>query len=161
MSRVFQSLGGFHRQLPGAGALVGIDHGAKSLGIAVSDHERRISAPVVTIRARKFGERMRQILTVCDGRDAVGIVIGFPRNMDGTEGPRCQSVRAFARNLASRVDLPITFWDERLSTHEAENMMIEAGVNRRRRSESIDRVAASLILQGALDALAEHGAETD
>lgn len=161
MNRVFQSLGGFCGQLPLAGTLIGIDHGAKSLGIAVSDHERRISSPLTTIRARRFNERIRQLQTVCDQRDVAGVVIGLPRNMDGTEGPRCQSVRAFARNLASRVDLPITFWDERLSTHEAESMMIDAGVDRRRRSESIDRVAASLILQGALDALTTREADPD
>ena len=161
MKRVFQSLSEFRGQLPAAGTLIGIDHGSKTLGIAVSDHERRISSPLTTIRARKFSERMRQLRAVCDRRNVAGIVIGLPRNMDGTEGPRCQSVRAFARNLASGIDLPITFWDERLSTHEAGNMMIEAGVNWQKRSESIDRVAASLILQDALDALETCEADPD
>ncbi|GKY89059.1 Holliday junction resolvase RuvX [Sinisalibacter aestuarii] len=135
---------------PGA-ALAGLDYGEKTIGVAVSDGMRQVATPLETIRRKKFtadAERLREI--VADRRIG-GLVLGLPRNMDGSEGPRCQSTRAFARNLDRVLGLPITFWDERLSTVAAERALLEADTSRARRAEVIDHVAAGVILQGALD----------
>ena len=141
----------FVTALPGFGALAGLDLGDKTIGVAVSDTMRGVATPLSTIRRKKFGVDAQALLAIVAERDIAGLVLGLPRNMDGSEGPRCQSTRAFARNLTQLTDLPITFWDERLSTVAAEKALLEADTSRRRRAEVIDHVAASYILQGALD----------
>lgn len=143
----------FADALPARRALVGLDLGDRTIGVAVSDPLRTVATPLETIRRRSFGTDAARVLAIAEGRAAGGIVLGLPRNMDGTEGPRCQSTRAFARNLARLTDLPIGFWDERLSTIAAERALLEADTSRRRRAEVIDHVAAGIILQGLLDRL--------
>lgn len=134
-------------------ALIGLDFGTKTIGVAVSDTSRRIASPLETIRRTRFGADAERLLAVAAERGAGGFVVGLPRNMDGSEGPRAQSTRAFARNLAGLTELPIALWDERLSTVAAERALLEADTSRRRRAEVIDRVAAGYILQGFLDRL--------
>ena len=148
---VFHDLRDFCGQLPPKGCLIGIDHGNKSIGIAVSDFERRIASPVRTIQDKKFRARADRILADCSDRSAAGIVLGLPLNMDGTQGRQCQSVRAFAHNLKQLTELPITFWDERLSSAEADQLLSDLRMKRRARTESIHRVAAAVMLQWALE----------
>lgn len=140
--------------LPRSGPLVGLDLGTQTIGVAVSDGFRRVASPLETIRRKKFGVDAEALLKITQARGVAGIILGLPLNMDGSEGPRCQSTRAFARNLEKLTDLPIGYWDERLSTVAAERALLEADTSRRRRAEVIDHVAASFILQGALDRLA-------
>jgi putative Holliday junction resolvase len=145
-------------ELPGAMAprtpLVGLDLGEKTIGVAVSDIGLMIASPLALIRRAKFTADAEQLLKLMEGHGAGGIVIGLPINMDGTEGPRCQSVRAFGRNLLRLKDLPIAFWDERLSSAAVNRMLIdEADTTRARRAEVVDKAAAAWILQGALDRL--------
>lgn len=135
-------------------AICGLDLGEKTIGVAVSDSFLSVATPLETIRRKKFGLDASALLGIIENRTIGGIILGLPRNMDGTEGPRCQSTRAFARNLTRLTDLPIGFWDERLSTVAAERALLEADTSRKRRSEVIDHVAAGYILQGALDRLA-------
>ncbi|NBB97125.1 MAG: Holliday junction resolvase RuvX [Alphaproteobacteria bacterium] len=135
-------------------ALAGLDLGDKTIGVAVSDRMLSIASPLQTIRRKKFGLDAAALLALLDAREIGGIILGLPRNMDGSEGPRCQSTRAFARNLSRLTERPIGFWDERLSTVAAERALLEADTSRRRRAEVIDHVAAGVILQGALDRLA-------
>ena len=151
---ILDDLQQFRNALPAARAVAGLDLGTVTIGVAVSDHLRRIATPLQTIRRKKFGVDAEQLLGILSGRDIAGIVLGLPLNMDGTEGPRCQSTRAFARNFEKMTGLPITFWDERLSTVAAERALLEADTSRKRRAEVIDHVAASYILQGALDRMA-------
>jgi putative Holliday junction resolvase len=153
----------FAASLPKAGALMGLDLGTKTIGVAVSDGLRRVATPLLTVARKKFTQDAAQLVEIARARGLVGIVIGLPKNMDGSEGPRCQSTRAFARNLDGMLPLPLVFWDERLSTVAAERALLEADTSRRRRAEVIDHVAASFILQGALDRLAhlEHSANGD
>lgn len=132
-------------------ALVGLDLGDKTIGVAVSDRIGAVASPLETIRRKKFTLDAERLLQIIADREAGGILLGLPRNMDGSEGPRCQKTRAFARNLSRLTDLPIGFWDERLSTVAAERALLEADTSRKRRAELIDNVAASYILQGALD----------
>ncbi|MCV2889597.1 Holliday junction resolvase RuvX [Ruegeria aquimaris] len=143
----------FAAALPAFGALAGLDLGDRTIGVAVSDTMRGVASPLETIRRRKFSLDAADLLTIVQKRQIAGLVLGLPRNMDGSEGPRCQSTRAFARNLSRLTELPITFWDERLSTVAAEKALLEADTTRKRRSEVIDHVAAGYILQGALDRL--------
>ena len=140
--------------LPERGALIGLDLGSKTIGVAASDPDRRVAAPVETIARKRFGLDAQRILTLAAERRAAGIVLGLPINMDGSEGPRAQSTRAFARNLAQLTELPIALWDERLSTAAVERALIAADASRARRKAVIDQHAASYILQGALDRLA-------
>ncbi|MDP2085537.1 MAG: Holliday junction resolvase RuvX [Gemmobacter sp.] len=144
----------FAAVLPRVGALAGLDLGDKTIGVAVSDTFRSVATPLLTIRRVKFTEDAAHLLALVAERGLVGLVLGLPRNMDGSEGPRCQSTRAFARNLARLSPLPLAFWDERLSTVAAERALLEADTSRKRRSQVIDHVAAGYILQGALDRLA-------
>ncbi len=137
--------------LPRTGALMGLDLGTKTIGVAVSDAMRVVASPLETIRRTRFTADAAAILALTGPRAVTGIVLGLPRNMDGTEGPRAQSTRAFARNLSRLTDVPIAFWDERLSTVAAERALLEADASRRRRAGVIDHVAAGYILQGALD----------
>ena len=143
----------FHAALPSMGALMGLDLGDKTIGLSVSDTFRSSASPLETIRRKKFTADVTRMLELSSARGIVGFVLGLPRNMDGTEGARCQSTRAFARNLTRLTELPITFWDERLSTVAAERALLEADTTRKRRAEVIDHVAASYILQGLLDRL--------
>lgn len=141
----------FAAACPPMRALVGLDLGEKTIGVAVSDSLRTVASPLETIRRRKFTADAGHLLQIIENRRIGGIILGLPFNMDGSEGPRCQSTRAFARNLARLSDLPIGFWDERLSTVAAEKALLEADTTRKRRAEVIDHVAAGYILQGALD----------
>jgi putative holliday junction resolvase len=143
----------FLAALPASGALAGLDFGDKTIGVAVSDLRRQVASPLQTIRRVKFTQDAAALLVLVKARGLVGLVLGLPRNMDGSEGPRAQATRAFARNLSRLTDLPIGFWDERLSTVAAERALLEADTSRKRRSEVIDHVAAGYILQGALDRL--------
>lgn len=155
---ICEDIAAFAAALPPTAALVGLDYGEKTVGVAVSDRLRGVATPLETIRRTKFAADAARVLQVAGGRDAGGIVIGLPLNMDGSEGPRAQSTRAFARNLSRLTPLPIAFWDERLSTVAAERALLEADTSRARRKEVIDAVAAGYILQGALDRLAHLGA---
>ena len=138
--------------LASAAPLVGLDLGEKTIGVAVSDTSRSIASPLALIRKTKFTRDVETLFKLMEGRGAAGVVIGLPMNMDGSEGPRCQSSRAFARNLLRIKDLPIAFWDERLSTEAVNRMLIdEADTTRARRAEVVDKAAAAWILQGALD----------
>ena len=139
--------------LPGSGKLLGLDLGTKTIGVAISDRMRYSATPLLTLKREKFGEDARRLDLLVAENVVVGIVLGLPLNMDGSEGPRAQSTRAFARNLSQRLPVPIAFWDERLSTSAVTRMMIEADVRRARRAEVVDKLAASYILQGALDRL--------
>lgn len=135
-------------------ALMGLDLGTKTIGVAVSDTARRVASPLSTLRRGKFTTDAAALAAIAEARGIGGVVLGLPRNMDGSEGPRAQSTRAFARNLAAVMPTPVTFWDERLSTVAAERALLEADTSRRRRAEVIDHVAAGFILQGLLDRLA-------
>ncbi len=134
--------------------LIGLDLGTKTIGIAVSDALRMVATPRYTLVKKKFSIDVQSILQLVEAEGAAALVIGLPLNMDATEGPRAQASRAFARNLAAIDDIPVVLWDERLTTVAAERAMLEADLSRRKRAEKIDAVAASLILQGALDRLA-------
>ncbi|PRY90216.1 Holliday junction resolvase RuvX [Donghicola tyrosinivorans] len=156
---IYEDLKDFVAALPSMRALAGLDLGDKTIGVAVSDTFRSVATPLETIRRKKFGVDAESLLAIVNQRNVGGLVLGLPRNMDGTEGPRCQSTRAFARNLSRLTDLPITFWDERLSTVAAERALLEADTSRRRRAEVIDHVAAGYILQGVLDRMGHMGRE--
>ncbi len=143
----------FLAALPPNRAICGLDLGDKTIGIAVSDLRRSVSTPIHTVRRTKFTADAAELLAVLTERNIAGIILGLPLNMDGSEGPRVQSTRAFARNLIKLTELPITFWDERLSTVAAERALLEGDTSRKRRREVIDQVAAGYILQGALDRL--------
>jgi putative Holliday junction resolvase len=133
--------------------LLGLDVGTKTIGMALSDVTRSVATPFDTIRRTKFTADAKTIHEVVEKNQVGALVIGFPLNLDGSEGPRAQSTRAFARNLAAHVAVPMVFWDERLSTAAVERHLIEADASRKRRAEVIDRMAAAYILQGALDRL--------
>ncbi|MGP6085404.1 Holliday junction resolvase RuvX [Antarctobacter jejuensis] len=132
-------------------ALAGLDLGTRTIGVAVSDSLRSVASPLETIKRKKFGVDAARLKEILEARRIGGLILGLPRNMDGSEGPRCQSTRAFARNFSALWEGPITFWDERLSTVAAEKALLEADTTRKRRAEVIDHVAAAYILQGALD----------
>lgn len=149
----YDDIGEFAALLPRHGAIAGLDLGTKTIGFAVSDLFRSVATPITTIRRSKFTEDVAQLLKLTTDRGIVGLVIGLPRNMDGSEGPRAQSTRAFVRNLAKLSPLPVAYWDERLSTVAAERALLEADTSRKKRAEVIDTVAAGYILQGALDRL--------
>ncbi|MFP1644974.1 Holliday junction resolvase RuvX [Pontitalea aquivivens] len=151
------SIEDFAAALPRTGAVAGLDLGTRTIGVAVSDGLRSVASPLTTIRREKFTLDAQALLKIVAERDIRGLILGLPMNMDGSEGPRCQSTRAFARNLEKLTPLPIGFWDERLSTVAAERAMLEADMSRKRRAEVIDHVAAGFILQGALDRLAYMG----
>lgn len=139
--------------IPPTGKILGLDLGTKTIGVAVSDAMRYSASPLETIKRTKFTQDAERIIQLVAENNAVALILGLPLNMDGTEGPRVQSTRAFARNLGQKLDLPIAFWDERLSTSAVTRMMIEADLRRDRRAEVVDKLAASYILQGALDRL--------
>ncbi|NCM95786.1 MAG: Holliday junction resolvase RuvX [Rhodobacterales bacterium] len=144
----------FAAALPEGRAIAGLDLGTKTIGVAVSDLRRGIATPVLTIRRVKFTTDAAALAALVAERRIAGLILGLPLNMDGSEGPRAQATRAFARNLERLLPLPIGFWDERLSTVAAERALLEADTSRKRRSEVIDHVAAGYILQGVLDRMA-------
>ena len=150
---IHEDIADFAAALPPRRAIAALDLGEKTVGVAVSDTLRSVATPLETIRRRKFTLDAARLLDIAEARDIAGFVLGLPLNMDGSEGPRCQSTRAFARNLSRLSDLPIGFWDERLSTVAAERALLEADTSRKRRGEVIDHVAAGVILQGVLDRL--------
>ncbi|NCO85276.1 MAG: Holliday junction resolvase RuvX [Rhodobacterales bacterium] len=142
-------------------AVAGLDLGTVTIGVAVSDRMLSVASPLETVKRTKFTADAARLLAIAQARDLAGFVLGLPLNMDGSEGPRCQSTRAFARNLERLTPLPITFWDERLSTVAAERALLEADTSRKRRAEVIDHVAAGYILQGLLDRLTHLRASHD
>jgi len=149
--------------LPAGQRLLGLDLGEKTIGVAISDPGLTVASPIDTIRRTKFTEDVKQLAKMMQGREVGGISVGLPINMDGTQGPRCQSVRHFAENLVKRADLlgmeaEIAFWDERMSTVAVQRLLIdEADMTRNKRAQSVDKMAAAYILQGALDALNKKG----
>ncbi|GAB1378634.1 Holliday junction resolvase RuvX [Pararhodobacter aggregans] len=151
---VFTETDAFLAALPPSGALAGLDLGEKTVGVAVSDLRRLVATPLETVKRKKFTLDAARLLDIAKARGLAGFVLGLPLNMDGSEGPRCQSTRAFARNLSALTELPIGFWDERLSTVAAERALLDFDTSRAKRAEVIDHVAAGFILQGFLDRLA-------
>lgn len=140
-------------RLPAYARLMGLDLGTKTIGLALSDVQRQIASPMETIRREKFGVDAAALLKIAQKHEVAGLVIGLPLNMDGTEGPRVQSTRAFVRNLAPLTSLPIVFWDERMSTMAVTRTLLDADASRARRAAVVDKMAAAYILQGALDRL--------
>ncbi len=147
------TLEAFAAALPPQGRLMGCDPGSRTIGLALSDRGRMVASPLVTLKRKRFREDVKTLLTLMAEHDIVGIVVGLPINMDGSEGPRAQASRAFARNLASHTPLPLMFWDERLSTQAVTRTLLDADASRKRRAEVVDKMAAAYILQGALDRL--------
>lgn len=150
---IFDDIAAFAEAAQTGASLIGLDLGTKTIGVAASDILWQVASPVETLKRRKFGVDAEALLAIVEDRAASGLILGLPRNMDGSEGPRAQATRAFAKNLSARTPLPIGFWDERLSTVAAERALLEADTSRARRAEVIDAVAAGFILQGALDRL--------
>lgn len=153
MSGVCDDIDGFADATGSVSSLMGLDFGTKTIGVAISDRLQTVATPRETIKRRKFGLDADVIERLIVDNQISGIVLGLPMNMDGSEGPRAQSTRAFARNLSARISVPIFFWDERLSTVAAERALLEADMSRKKRALVIDNVAASYILQGVLDRL--------
>ncbi|WP_299471331.1 Holliday junction resolvase RuvX [uncultured Roseibium sp.] len=147
------SLEDFLAVLPANTRLIGLDLGTKTIGLGLSDLGRGIATPMETIRRKKFTNDAEKLLEICDAQTVGGIVLGLPLNMDGSEGPRVQATRAFARNLSQKTELPITYWDERLSTAAVTRTLLEADSSRAKRAEVVDKMAAAYILQGFLDRL--------
>ena len=145
--------------LPRHARLLGADLGTKTIGLALSDVERRIATPLETIRRTKFTPDAGKLKGIVERFGVGGLVIGLPLNMDGSEGPRVQATRAFARNLDALVPCPVAFWDERLSTLAVTRTLIDADASRRRRADLVDKMAAAYVLQGFLDFLAGQGGE--
>lgn len=139
------------QSLPRNARLLGVDVGEKTLGLALSDTTLAIASPLQTLRRGRFSSDVETLKALIAKHAVGGIVVGLPINMDGSEGPRCQSVRAFAANLLARIDLPLAFWDERLSTVAVTRTMLEADLSRARRAKLVDKMAAAYILQGLLD----------
>lgn len=137
--------------------ILGLDVGTKTIGVAISDGSLTIASPLETIARTKFTEDAKRLAKIVEKRDVGALLIGLPISMDGSEGPRCQSVRQFARNLAETIAVDMAFWDERLSTAAVERAMIDADLSRKRRAELVDKAAAAFILQGALDRMANPG----
>jgi putative pre-16S rRNA nuclease len=154
MAASIVSLDDLAETLPASGAMMGLDLGTKTIGLAISDLGRRIASPCALIKRSKFTADVEMLSRHMASHKPVALVLGLPINMDGSEGPRAQATRAFARNLAQRVETPIVFWDERLSTAAVTRTLLEADASRKRRGELVDKMAAAFILQGALDRLA-------
>lgn len=153
MSGVCDEIEEFIEIMGAVSGLMGLDFGTKTIGVAISDRLQTVATPRETIKRKKFGIDADAIGQLIVENEIAGIVLGLPMNMDGSEGPRAQSTRAFARNLSARIAVPIFFWDERLSTVAAERALLEADMSRKKRAVVIDNVAASYILQGVLDRL--------
>jgi putative Holliday junction resolvase len=146
-------LAGLREVLPAGRRLLGLDLGEKTIGIALSDTLLSVATPLVTLKRRKFTANATELQALIKEHGVGGIVVGLPLNMDGSEGPSAQSARAFARNFSAASEVPLTFWDERLSTAAVTRTLLEADSSRKRRAEVVDKMAASYILQGALDRL--------
>lgn len=153
LSANVKPLEGLEEGLPRHARLMGVDLGTKTIGLALSDVSRSIASPLETIKRTKFTADAERLIALAKSHDAAALVVGLPLNMDGTEGPRCQSTRAFVRNLEKLTDLPVVFWDERMSTQAVTRTLLDADASRARRAELVDKMAASYILQGALDRL--------
>jgi putative Holliday junction resolvase len=151
MGETLDDIADFAGRIGRAGRLIGIDAGTKTLGLALSDVTRTIASPLVVLRRKRFKEDAAELLRLADEHGVSGFVLGLPTNLDGTTGPRVQATRAFAKNLNALTPRPILLWDERLSTAEAERTLIAADASRKRRAEVIDKIAATIVLQGALD----------
>lgn len=151
LGQTLRDVEAFRAGLPASGRLIGIDAGTKTLGLALSDVGRMIASALETIRRTKFTPDAARLLALCAEHKVAGLVLGLPVNLDGSEGPRAQATKALARNLNKLTPLPILLWDERLTTAEAERMLIDADQTRKRRAEVIDKLAATIILQSALD----------
>jgi putative Holliday junction resolvase len=149
----FYNLGEFAAQLPPRGRVMALDVGTKTIGVAVSDETRLIASPDLTLYRKKWSEDASALQAMIEGQNVCGVVIGYPVNMDGSLGPRAQSMRGFARLFQEYMNLPILLWDERMSTMAVNRMMIEGDLSRARRAELVDKLAASYILQGALDGM--------
>lgn len=150
---IFDTVTDWRAALPGYRALIGLDHGRKTIGVAVSDAGWTIATPLVALQRGRFREVVAGLRPVIDERGAGGLVVGLPINMDGTEGPRCQAARAFATNLVDALGLPLLLWDERWSTRAVTRTLLEADLSRRKRRGVVDKMAAAYILQGVLDAM--------
>lgn len=164
MSSNVITLDGLPARLTRFSRLMGLDLGTKTIGLGLSDVERRLASPLETIQRKKFSEDVRKMMAAADQYEVAAYVIGLPLNMDGSEGPRCQATRAFVRNMASLDQRPFVFWDERLSTAAVTRSLIDQDASRARRAEVVDRMAAAYILQGALDrlqAIARAAAQDD
>jgi len=140
------------------GRILGLDVGEKTIGLAISDASHSIATPVETLRRKKFTQDAEALIAIIRERNVGALVVGLPINMDGSEGPRCQSMRQFAENLLEKINLPLAFWDERLSTAAVTRTLIEADMSRKRRAEVVDKMAAAYILQGFLDHLRHQAA---
>ena len=140
--------------LPASSRLIGLDPGSKTVGVALSDPSRMVASPTEHLKRGKFRDLAARLEALVKTEEVGGLVVGLPRNMDGSEGPSAQSARQFAENLAARLEIPVALWDERLSTAAVERTLIDADLSRRRRAEVVDKLAAAYILQGALDYLA-------
>lgn len=158
---IFEDIAAFAGALPRGRAVMGLDLGTKTIGVALSDRLWSVASPHETVKRVKFTDDAARLMAIAAGREVGGIILGLPRNMDGSEGPRAQSTRAFARNLARLTELPIGYWDERLSTVAAERALLEADATRKRRMQVIDNIAAAYILQGVLDRMGHMRAEHD
>lgn len=133
------------------GRVLGLDVGEKTIGLSLSDNRLMIASPMETLRRKKWSEDSQKLLSIIEKQDVFALVIGLPLNMDGSEGPRCQSTRQFAENILKLIEIPICFWDERLSTLAVTRTLLDADVSRKRRAEVVDKMAAAYILQGFLD----------
>ena len=151
LGKTWDEIAAFAGQIGSTGRLIGIDAGTKTLGLALSDVTRTIASPLVVLHRKRFKEDAAELLRLAEEHGVSGFVLGLPTNLDGTTGPRVQATRAFAKNLNALTPLPILLWDERLSTAEAERTLIAADASRKRRAAVIDKLAATIILQGALD----------
>jgi len=152
MADAVSSIAELKRKLAPGARLLGLDVGEKTIGLALSDTTLTVASPMTTLRRGKFAADAERIAGIAAQEGVGGLVLGLPINMDGSEGPRCQSVRQFARNLGKRLPLPLAFWDERLSTAAVTRTLLSADMTRKRRAETVDKLAAAYILQGALDA---------
>ena len=151
---IYQTLVELSTNLPEKGRLLGLDVGSKTIGVAVSDSGLKVASSIKTIRRTSFTQDVERLGAIINERQVNGLVLGLPVSMDGSEGPACQAIRQFASNINSKFQIGIAFWDERLSTSAIERLLInEADLSRKRRSEVIDKMAATYILQGALDFL--------
>ena len=150
---IWERAAGFRAALVEGRRLLGLDLGTKTIGLALSDVSATIATPMETLRRSKFAKDAATLSAICAEHEVCALVLGLPINMNGSEGPRCQSVRQFAANLQAKLDIEVAFWDERLSTVAATRALLAADVSRKRRGEVVDKMAAAYILQGALDSL--------
>ncbi len=152
-NEISQNLINLANALPPHSRLIGIDLGTTTIGLALSDISRTVASPLETLKRTKFKQNAAALIQLCDEHNVGGLILGFPLNMDGSEGPRAQATRAYMRNWLQFSSLPLTLWDERLSTAAVTRTLLEADASRQRRSQLVDKLAATYILQGALDRL--------